>query len=54
MYLVISIISLIVGILLMFLPYFSIDIYLKISGVYIIITSIVYLKEIANIGKDRE
>ena len=51
-YIIISIISFIIGIMLLFLPFFSVDIYLKISGVYIVITSILYMFEFRKIAKE--
>ena len=42
-YLIISLVSYLIGILLLFKPIFSIDIYLKVIGVYVIVSSILYL-----------
>lgn len=50
-YIITSIISYILGIMLMFTPYFSITVYTKTAGVYMIFTSIIYLIEIAKIKK---
>ena len=44
-YLIVSIISFILGIMFIFKPIFSIAIYFKISGVYIVVTSILYMLE---------
>ena len=51
-YLIISIISFIFGIMLIFIPFFTIDIYFKISGIYIVITSILYMLEFRKIRKE--
>lgn len=51
-YIITSIISIIFGIMLLFLPLFTIDIYLKISGIYIVITSVFYMIEFYKIGKE--
>ncbi len=42
-YFIISLVSYLIGILLLFKPIFSIDIYLKVIGVYVIVSSILYL-----------
>lgn len=42
-YLIISLVSYLIGVLLLFKPIFSIDIYLKVIGVYVIVSSILYL-----------
>lgn len=41
--LITSIISFVLGVMFLFMPFFTISIYLKISGVYIVITSIMYM-----------
>lgn len=51
-YLIVSIISFILGIMFMFTPLFTIDVYFKISGVYIVVTSILYMLEFRKIKKD--
>lgn len=51
-YLIISIISFIFGIMLIFIPFFTIDIYFKIAGIYIVITSILYMLEFRKIRKE--
>ena len=53
-YLVISIISFILGIMFMFTPFFTIDVYFKVSGIYIVITSILYMLEFRKIGKENK
>ena len=50
-YLIISLISFILGIMLIFIPFFTVDIYFKISGLYIVITSILYMLEFRKIDK---
>ena len=50
-YIIISIISFIIGTLLLFKPALTVTIYLQITGVYIIITSLVYLFEFFQIKK---
>ena len=50
-YIIISILSFIIGVLLLFKPALTVTIYLQITGVYIIITSLVYLFEFFQIKK---
>lgn len=50
-YIVTSIISFILGVMLMFTPWFTIEVYFKVSGVYIIFTSIIYILELRKIKK---
>lgn len=51
-YLIVSIVSFILGIMFMFTPFFAIDVYFKISGIYIVITSILYMLEFRKFKKD--
>lgn len=51
LYIITSIISFILGILLILVPYFTIAMYTKVAGVYMIFTSIIYLLEIKKIKK---
>lgn len=50
-YIIISILSFIIGVLLLFKPALTVTLYLQITGVYIIITSLVYLFEFFQIKK---
>ena len=51
LYVITSILSFIMGIMLMFMPYFSLAIYVKMAGVYMIYTSIIYLLELRKVTK---
>ncbi len=52
LYIITSILSFLLGIALMFTPYFSLEVYFKITGIYIIYTSIIYILEIRKIKKE--
>ena len=45
-YLVVSLFSFAIGIIMLIKPYFTIDIYLKILGIYLIISSSYYIEEV--------
>ena len=45
-YLIMSLFSFIIGIIMLIKPYFTIDIYLKILGIYLILSSSYYIEEI--------
>lgn len=51
LYVITSILSFIMGIMLMFMPWFTLSIYIKIAGVYMVYTSIVYLLELRKVTK---
>ena len=54
LYLITSILSFVLGIALMFMPWFTIDVYFKIAGIYIIYTSVIYILEIRKIKKRKD
>lgn len=53
MYIIVSILSFLMGVLLLFKPALTITIYLQITGIYIIITSLVYLFEFFKLLKNK-
>lgn len=53
-YIITTILSFLIGISLMFTPYFTLDVYIKIAGVYIMYSSIIYILDLRRSKSDNK